>query len=370
MTSKIAIVGAGHAGVEAAFHLAAKGCEVDLWSNESALPYFRPRLIAVAFHQAEPTAIAIKPQSAYEASSIRLRHHAVTTLSLSERTVEDERYDGILLTQGAKPFVPPFKGDLSGLHTLWTLEEAVRLRAAVQAGKRLTIIGGGILGIEAALRAVKAGLIVTLVEAAPALLSGCLGQLAHTTLVQTLKDKGIQLFYGHSIDHIQREALTLSNGMTLEHDLLLCATGARPNLQLLHGLPACIGLTTDCNLQVAPYVFAAGDLAQPNGAPITCAVRRAQLMGLCAAKNLYAALHHEPLTPWMPPRLPTFMKVDDVEIHTLGNVLDCANTIEKRMDDGSRDHICQTLLYCGESCVGIRSVGTRENIAQWEKTLQ
>ena len=65
MKLEIAIVGAGHAGVEAAFALAAQGARVTLFSDEPCLPYFRPRLIAVAFGQAEPGAIAIKREFAF-----------------------------------------------------------------------------------------------------------------------------------------------------------------------------------------------------------------------------------------------------------------------------------------------------------------
>ena len=70
--AEVAVIGAGHAGVEAAFALAKKGVHVTLYSNEAVLPYFRPRLIAVAFGQSAPEAIAMKPLAAYEQAGITL----------------------------------------------------------------------------------------------------------------------------------------------------------------------------------------------------------------------------------------------------------------------------------------------------------
>lgn len=370
MEKTIAIIGAGHAGVEAAFVLAAQGYRVTLWSNEAVLPYFRPRLIAVAFGQATPEAIAIKPQTAYETAGICLRHEAVHQLDLATRQVNGERFDGILLTQGAQPMVPPFKGDCSALKTLWTMEEACALRAMIAPGKRITIIGGGVLGIEAALRAQQAGLKVTLIEAQPALMGGTLGEAGHATLLRALEAKGIALCLGHAIAWMDKAHVTMPNGQTIPHDLLLCATGARANLSLVPDCPSEGGVLTDETLRIAPCVYAAGDQAQPKGTRLTCAVRRAQLMGQCAAKNLHAELSHASPLPLTLPRLPLFMKVDDVEFHLLGRVSKQEPFVEKRMDDAQNPFVYQSVLLDGALCRGIRSIGTRQNVAQWEKEMR
>lgn len=370
MAKKIAIVGAGHAGVEAAFFLAGQGYTVTLWSNESVLPYFRPRLIAVAFGQTAPEAIAIKPAAAYETAGITLRHEAVTALDVKTRCVNGESFDGILLAQGAQPFVPPFNGDKEAVMTLWTMAEACRLREAIAPGKRITIAGGGVLGIEAALRAHMAGLKVTLVEVQPALMGGSLGEDGHAALVRALEQKEIKIVLGSAIDSVKIDALVFTNGMRLEHDLLLCATGARANLSLVGDLPVEKGLLTDDYLCVAPGVYAAGDLAQPRGTLPTCAVRRAQLMAQCAAKNLHAELSATERVLWAQPRLPLFMKVEDVEFHLLGRVAKEALLQERRMDDQASPFICQTLLLEGDICRGIRSIGTRANVVQWEKEMR
>jgi hypothetical protein len=93
-------------------------------------------------------------------------------------------------------------------------------------------------------------------------------------------------------------------------------------------------------------------------------------MAQCAAKNLHAELSQASLSPWTMPRLPLFMKVEDIEFHLIGRVAKQEAFVEKRMDDMLNPFICQTLLLEGDVCRGIRSVGTRQNVAQWEKEMR
>ena len=366
----LAVIGAGHAGVEAAAALAKAGHRVTLWSDEPELPYFRPRLIAVAFGQAEPDAIRIKPETFYAQTGIALRHERAERLDLASRTVNGEVYDGIVLAQGSRPFVPPFAGDRARLHTLWDMADARRLREAVRPGVRLAVIGGGVLGLEAALRAAMAGLKVSVVEAAPRLVNGVLGDGAEGVLRAALETKGITLSVGKGIAEIAAEGLRLDSGNTIETDLILCSTGARPNVALgeAAGLPADCGLRTGADLAAAPRVYVAGDLARPTERRPVCAVRRATAMGALAAANLCAELSGAPTTPWSDPVLPLFMKVGDVEFHTLG-LLGGEGLDERRVDDGANPAVWQSVLCRGDQPVGLRWVGTRAGFGDWEKRL-
>ncbi len=368
--SNIAIIGAGHAGIEAAFALANAGQSVTVWSNEACLPYFRPRLIAVAFGQAAPEAIAIKPAEAYAKAGITLRHESVTALDLATRTVNGTTYDGILLAQGSVPFVPPFNGNVARLKTLWTMADALALREAMAPGKRLTVIGGGVLGLEVALRAALAGVKVTLLEVAPRLVGGGLGSEGERVLRAALKAKGIALHIGVTIASINETSLTLADGTEIADDAILCSAGARPQVTLAAdaGVQTELGCLTAKTLAVAPYVYAAGDMARPTALRPTCAVRRATMMGALAAKNLLAELSSQPATEWTDPRLPLFMKVEDVEFHTLGDV-HSADLVEQRLDDGSDPRLWKSVLLRGDQPVGLRFVGTRTGFMEWEKKL-
>lgn len=369
--SDFAVVGAGHAGVEAASALAKAGHRVTLFSDEPCLPYFRPRLIAVAFGQADPEAIAIKPESFYAKAGIALRHEAAVTLAPATRAVNGAPFDGVVLAQGARPFVPTFGGEGGGrLMTLWTMADALHIRAAVVPGRRLTVIGGGVLGLEAALRAAMAGLRVTVVEVAPFLMGGALGEGAGAVLRTALEAKGVELRVGVGVAAVRGGGVALADGTELEDDLLLCSAGARPNVALAEasGLPADGGLRTRPDLSLVPGVYAAGDLARPTEARPVCAVRRAGAMGALAARNLLAEVEGHPTQAWAEPSLPFFMKVGDVEFHTLGDVRSPGVT-ERHLDDGADPRVWQSVLFRGETPVGLRFVGTRAGFAEWERRL-
>ena len=369
--STIAVVGAGHAGVEAAFTLAAAGHAVTLFSNENCLPYFRPRLIAVAFGQTAPDAIRIKPVEAYEKAGITLRHAPVTELGTEARTVNGETFDGIILSQGSRPFVPPFAGTgVADIHTLWTLADALKLREAATPGKRLTVIGGGVLGLEAALRAAMSGMKVTVVERLPALLNGILGSNGEAVLRHTLETKGITLVTGKNILTVDTDAIRLENAPAVPHDLVLCSAGARPMVTLAEaaGYTTDAGLLTRPTLAVAPRIYAAGDLARPTERRPVCAVRRASAMGKLAAQNLSAELTGNGGSEWTDSTLPLFMKVEDVEFHTLGDCFS-PDTEEVREDDGSNPLVWKSTLRRNDTIVGFRLVGTRAGYGDFEKML-
>ena len=370
--ANVAIIGAGHAGVEAAFTLAKAGVQVTLFSNESVMPYFRPRLIAVAFGQTPASAIAIKPVTAYEQAGITIVHEVVKRLNLAAKMVSGVAYDGVIVAQGSTPFLPKFQGEgIERVRTLWTMDDALRLQAVAKAGTTLTIIGGGVLGLEAALRATMAGVKVTVVEVAPALLGGVLGHQAENVLREALTAKGIEVKVGVSIAEIGNACVTLSDGTAIAADMVLCSAGARPNAMLAADAGAVIseGVRTNPDLSLTAGVYAAGDLAYPTKQRPPCAVMRAMKMGALAANNLLAELSGMPTQLWKEPRLPLFMKVEDVEFHVVGETR-APDLTEERVDDGTDARIWKSVLRRGESVVGLRWVGTRAGFSDWEKRLE
>ena len=224
-------------------------------------------------------------------------------------------------------------------------------------------LGGGDLKLMAGVGAMVGWPLVLPALAHTCLAGGVLGD-CEATLRRALEAKGIALSVGVGVAEITAEGLTLANGRTIADDLLLCSTGARPN-----GPAAGTEgyLKTGGDLSLAPCVYAAGDPAEPPASRPTCSVRRAQLMGQLAAKNLLAELAGQPTQPWADPRLPLFMKVGDVEFHTLGDVRS-PGLLEKCVEE-TPPFIRKTILRRGDQVVGLRWVGTRAGFADWEKQL-
>ena len=201
----IAVIGAGHAGVEAAKTIREGGGAVTLFSAEPVVPYYRPRLVAVAFGQAESSAIQIKPASWYEQQDFARRlDQKILTVSPRERMVVSssgvESYDGLIIANGGCPVLPPFvAGGGDFIWPLWSLEHAMEIRRRIRPGARLVVVGGGILGIEAALHAVEAGLVVTMVELMDRLMPAQFGSRASSALRCRLEAKGVRVLLGRRV---------------------------------------------------------------------------------------------------------------------------------------------------------------------------
>ena len=151
---RIGIIGAGHAGVEAARQARDRGADVVLFSGESVLPYFRPRVVALAFGQVEPDAISIRPHEWYEQNGIDLRLDCpVTELDARNKTVvargQPETFDGLVIATGASPVLLPIVRELpDDAIALWDVKRSLAIREKLGTAKHLAVLGGGISGVE------------------------------------------------------------------------------------------------------------------------------------------------------------------------------------------------------------------------------
>ena len=369
---KIAVIGAGHAGVEAAASARQAGAEVVLFSNESVLPYFRPRLPGVAFGQLEPGAITMRPREWYDARGIELRlEAAVTSIAPRERGVVSragsEKFDALVLASGSVPRLPPVEGlvDDVPFFTLWSLDDAFRIRRFAAPGRRLVVVGGGILGLEAALRGCEAGMRVTVIECLPRLMPLQFGEAAADVICTTLKKCGLQIMTSTRVAGLAEQeegtALQLTDGTALETDLVLFATGAQPLADLAReaGLSTACGIMVDSFLQTsATGIFAAGDVAQVGG-QVQCSVRNAAVQGKLAGANAVAAAAGRPLQAHHPQPYPVFFKSPEIELYAIGRPAD-GSLSEERLDDGRDPLRYRIVVKEGTRIVGVQMVGTRE----------
>jgi NADPH-dependent 2,4-dienoyl-CoA reductase/sulfur reductase-like enzyme len=369
---RIIVIGAGHAGVEAAASARQAGADVVLFSEERSLPYFRPRLPSVAFGQLAPEAIAIHPSAWYAAKGIDLRlDAAVRAIDPVGRTVCSaagrEPYDALVLAAGAVPLMPAIEGlspDLP-LHTLWSQADAARLRGQAASGRHLVVVGGGILGLEAALRAREANLEVTVVERMNRLMPMQFGAAGSAVIQDTLESIGVTVLTDARLMAVDRHAegvrLMLANREPLQADLMLLAIGARPNLALARaaGLKTDLGICVDGYLQTsASNVFAAGDAAQPGAVP-RCSVRSATSQGRLAGANAAAAAAGSPLTRHDNREFPVLFKSRELELCAIGKTVSDLLT-ESRLDDGVQPSRYQAVVRDGSAVVGVQMIGTRE----------
>jgi NAD(P)H-nitrite reductase large subunit len=374
---RIGVVGAGHAGVEAARVAAEAGAEVHLYSAEDVLPYFRPRLPAVAFGQDEPRAIQMRPLGWYEQKGIQLHLGAeVTALDATTQTLAlgsaTARFDGIVLATGAGPIVPALAAGGGGrLLPLWCLSQALAVRAQVKPGGQALILGGGILGIEAALRAQNAGMAVTVVERLERLMPAQFGARASAALLGLLQRQGITVLLQRTAVRAgvtaggEHFTLHLDDGSVLSAAVGLLSIGARPHLDVAvaAGLVTQRGICVDACLQTsAPRVFAVGDVIQVEGVT-RCSAREAAAQGRLGAANLVAALQDRPLTAYAAEAAPLTFKTPEIELYALGQP--AGEGSQEWLLDASADSALRTLALSGGVVTGVQMIGTRREFDQY-----
>ncbi|MCZ0962879.1 NAD(P)/FAD-dependent oxidoreductase [Paracoccus benzoatiresistens] len=275
---KIVIVGAGQAAASMAARLRAKGHEGEIVviGAESAAPYQRPPLSkAYLLGQMGLDRLVLRSPEWWDDQRITLRlGETATAIDPARRVVATDKgqvgYDVLALTTGASARRLPaaMGGELPGVHVIRNLADVDALAPQMQPGRRLIVIGGGYIGLEAAAVARKLDLIVTLIEAAPRILGRVAApetadmiralHLAHG--VEILEGTGISRISGS--DHATGVALT--EGRELPADLIVTGIGVLPETTLAQtaGLSLDNGIATDALGRTSdPAIWAAGDCA-------------------------------------------------------------------------------------------------------------
>ena len=211
-------------------------------------------------------------------------------------------FDRLLVATGSSPSVPPIPGiHAQGVHTCWTLKDARAIQARAGHGKRVLQMGAGFIGciIMEALAAPK-DVALTVVEMGDRMVPRMMGPAAGNMIRRWCERKGVRVFTGtrvEAIDHAEAGgalSVRLSDGQRVEADLVINATGVRPNIGFLEnsGVRCLVGVLTDEHMQTnVPGIYAAGDCAEAfdkvSGRTIVSAIQpNAADQALVAAQNM------------------------------------------------------------------------------------
>ncbi len=269
MSETHVIVGAGLAGAKAAETLREEGFDgrVVLIGAEPDRPYERPPLSKDYLRgEAEREAAYVHPAEFYEERDVELRTETVVdAVDLGARELalaggERLRFDGLLLATGAEPRRLP---GAEGVHYLRDFRDSDALRALLDQGGRMTVIGGGWIGSEVAASARQKGLEVTLIEQASVPLEAVLGRELGEIYAAIHRDHGVEVLTGTRVESVEAGRVTLPD-RTLECDHIVVGIGVIPRTQLAEaaGLDVDNGILVDERLRAsADGVFAAGDVA-------------------------------------------------------------------------------------------------------------
>lgn len=272
---RVVVVGGGQAGAQACQSLRQFGFggEVVLIGEEPVLPYQRPPLSKAYMKDEMPVErLILRPEEWYAKQSIEVRLGlAVDAIDLGAKTVRvgasTESYDALILATGSRARACAVPGaDLSGVFDLRTLDDVDRIKPEMLGGRKIVIIGGGYIGLEAAAVARQLGLDVTVVEREDRVLARVTSPILSEFYEEAHRSQGVEILTGAAVDRLQGEGrvgtVCLSDGRVLPADVVLVGIGILPNQELAAeaGLACDDGILVDDDARTSdPFVFAAGD---------------------------------------------------------------------------------------------------------------
>ncbi len=327
---RLVVVGNGMAGmrtVQNLLHLAPQRYDITVFGAEPHPNYDRIALSSVLAGEKSLDEIVINSREWYAENGIRLiAGDPVVTIDRAARMVTSASgltlpYDRLLIATGSKPLAPPIPGlGLPGTCAFRDIADVETMIAAARTGQRAVVIGGGLLGLEAAWGLKRQGMSVALVHLMPTLLERQLDATAGTLLQRDLDRRGIAFFTNGQTEVItgsdRATGVKLADGREIPADLVVLAIGIRPNIDLARAadLPVNRGIVVDDGLCTAdPDIYAVGE----------CIEHRGRLFGLVApiweqAKVCAARLAGDESAIYVTPPLSTRLKITGVDVFSAG----------------------------------------------------
>ncbi len=243
-------------------------------TSEEALPYARTMLTKQLMTDVSAADLALESAAWYDAPGreiIPLTGRKVQSIDTERKTVTLVGglvfpYDKLVYALGARCFIPPFEGsDSDRVVAIRTAEDAARVRELAKTAKNAAVIGGGVLGLEAAWALHQAGIAVSVVEFAPRLMPRQLDEWESARVAQAIEASGTKLYLSASAASYDGHALTLQDGRTIPADMVIVSAGVRANAEIAAaaGIRVERKIIVDARMQTsAPDVYAAGDCAE------------------------------------------------------------------------------------------------------------
>jgi nitrite reductase (NADH) large subunit len=247
--------------------------------DEPRLAYNRVLLSSVLAGETASHDIELKPATWWRDRGVTLKYGCVATeIDVGRRELkiaheESITFSRLVLATGSTPLRLKVPGaDLAGVHTFRDSRDVDLLLTLAAQKKRVVVVGGGLLGLEAAYGLAKAGAPVTLIHLMDRLMERQLDAPAADLLKSLVERKGIEVLLNANTAHLHGEkhieGVELVDGRRIEADAVIFAAGIRPNIALARdaGISVNRGIVVDEHLQTGtPDIFALGECAEHRG---------------------------------------------------------------------------------------------------------
>jgi nitrite reductase (NADH) large subunit len=329
---KYIIIGNGIAGLSAAREIRKNDKEgtVLMVSKEPYLTYWRIKLTEAISKDLNEDDFLVNKEYWYKENNIEvlLNREVVKIEPESNKIILDDNsnytYEKLLIATGSYAFVPQVKGtDKEGVFVLRTLDDLRDFQDYLKSCGTISVIGGGLLGIEAAWAISKLGKKVNIVEHSPHLLHRQLDKEIGDKLADRLISEGLNIFLLESSEEIIGEnrvsGLRTSEGHLINTDAILFSTGVRPVIDLVKDthIEYNRGIKVDRTMKTnIDNIYAAGDVVEYNGT----------VLGLWTVSNEQGKIAGSNMTGKMmefdSPKLFTNLKIKDIQVFSAGDIKD------------------------------------------------
>ena len=347
MKEKLVIVGNGMAPgrmLEHLFETSPDRYAVTIFNAEPRVNYDRIMLSPVLSGEKAFEEIIIHGDGWYIRNDIVLyKGHKIVAIDRAAKTVMSshgviERYDKLVIATGSSPIVIPVPGhDLAGVLTYRDLDDVNAMLLAAQSRAKAVVIGGGLLGLEAAAGLKNQGMDVSIVHLMPTLMERQLDPSASYLLRRAIEERGIEVFTSANTKRIlgdnKVQGLELDDGTVISATLAVMAVGIRPNAQLARdaGLGVNRGIVVDQGMRTSdPDIFALGECAEVEG----------RVYGLVAplyemARVAASQLAGDPAARFVHNDTPTKLKVTGIDLFSVGDFAEGEDRQEIVLRDAS-----------------------------------
>jgi nitrite reductase (NADH) large subunit len=363
MKPSLVIVGNGMAGmrtVEELLKLAPDMYDITVFGAEPHGNYNRILLSPVLAGEKTVDDIMLHTRDWYAQNGITL--HAgdpVEHIDRKRRIVRarsglEVRYDRLLLATGSKPFIIPVPGhDLPGVLAFRDIQDVESMLQAARNHKHAVVIGGGLLGLEAANGLQRQGMNVTVVHVTDALMNQQLDKPAAQLLQKALESKGLRFMLGAQTAAIVGQdrvtAVRLGDGSEIPADLVVMTAGVRPNIALAKeaGLHCDRAIVVDDTLQTYdPRVYAVGECVQHRSATFGLVAPIWDQARVCGAHLAGAGVRR-----YVQQASPTRLKVTGVDLYSVGDFIGGEDSEDLVLRDPRRG-VYKRLVLSGNRIAG------------------
>jgi nitrite reductase (NADH) large subunit len=342
-TAKYLIIGNGIAALAAAKEIRKNDEEgsIIMVTNESSHTYYRIKLTEYISKDFEDDDLLVSKKEWYDEKNVKVMlSKIVEKINVENQTVrlddsEEIKYEKLLIATGSRPFIPPINGKFKeGIFALRSLKDLYYIKDYLKNCENVSVIGGGLLGLEAAWSLKQLGKDVSIIEFAPYLLPRQLDKDIANKLEQKLSNLGFKIYLDSQAEEIMGEGkakgIKLNGERTIKTDAILVSSGIRPNLDLVRDTEVKYdkGIIVNNKMETnIDNIYAAGDVVEVDG----------MVLGLWTSGNEQGKIAGGNMTgenlEYNIPKLFTNLKIGDIELFSVGVINDFDKVYEYKEEE-------------------------------------